>query len=174
MTARNFSLRSNRANPNMRAYRTSKYSINQQYAKDQLSKRYGWWNHDTHVVTDSGIKYCPRYLEVFGSGDAITMDMAFTLSAPRSHRPLLTKSVIDADNSANDWMAATLRHEARNDRATRAYRDQIIAKVAAERAANAPTPKPRSERDIMLERVTTTGASGLGKARRKVRTEGGV
>jgi len=159
----NFSLRSARAGIHMRAFRTPKYSLNQAYTRGRLRKTVSWWNHDHREVCDNGsVRDRPSWVAAFGSGDPVTHDQA------REWRVPILRSMIDRANSAADWQAATDVHEYRVAPATRAYEAQLLARMAAERASKAPTPQVRSDRDIMLERVTTTGASGLGKARRKV------
>lgn len=137
-------------------------SLNQ-WRKKVEPTRLGWWNADTHVESDSGaVTLSARYKSMFEAGDAFTLTLAMRYGAK------IMRSYLDADNSATDWMAATEHYEYSRSAATRAYEDAIIAKAAAARAAKAVTPAPKSEHDMLLERVTTTGSSGLGKARRKV------
>ncbi len=159
----NYQLRGNRAcDIHPRAYSTPKMSLNQ-WRKKQDPAKLGWWNHDTHEVSDSGtVVQTTHYKRTFEAGDL------FTLTAAMRHGAKIMRSYLDADNSATDWMAATEHYEYSRSQATRAYEDALIAKSAAARAAKASTPSPRSEHDILLERVTTTGSSGLGKAKRKV------
>lgn len=150
-----------------RAFTTPKDSINIAYIKSELSKVVGWWNWDFREVTDNGVRDRADFKAAFGSGNELTADDAFRFSPNRSHRHLLTKRCIDRDNSHHDAMTATHVWEAKVCKATRAYEDQIVARIAAERAA-----KPRKERvvtaeDAMWTRLHETGQSGLGKAKRK-------
>lgn len=115
------------------------------------------------MESDSGaVTLSARYKTQFEAGDL------FTLTSAMRHGAKIMRSYLDADNSANDWMSATHRYEDNHCPEMQAKRAETIRVNAERLQASAPTPKPRSEHDVLLERVTTTGSSGLGKARRKV------
>jgi len=159
--ARNYNLRSSMSKVTTPAYKTPKMSLNQ-WRKSCEPNTYGWWNHDTHELKDDDtVVLSKRYTETFAAGDAFTLTVAMRFGAK------LLRSYMDADNSASDWAVATEVHEYKVSSATMAYEDQLIKRAADAKRAKVTPKYVATFGEMLLERVTTTGSSGLGKARRK-------
>ena len=173
-----FSLRSSRASVHCRPHVTTRKTLNHIAYERDAAKRVGWWNHDYREFYETPfgevkVRTKPAFKAAFAAGDSLTLYSAMRFGAK------LTSTMWDAERSAEGWQSYTDVYEYRHTPATRAYEDQVYARLSkARRGANSLLVSSMRSRPVvhthktpdaeLLERVTTTGSSGLGKAKKKV------
>lgn len=163
-----YSLRAYRASIHNRAHTTTRDSIGIFMHKDRLKRKIGWWNHDFREQYEcpwtgiTKIRFRKDFLEAFAEGDPLTESFA------RQHGVPVRQAHVREQESRDGWLSATLRHESRVCPSQAAHEARMLRDMAAERAAKkANTPEPPQPCPLWTA-LHETGASGLGKAKRKV------